>query len=173
MKRTALILALVALGAVWAAGQDIKIQDNKPFPFAYLEGSGPYAGIGTKIGNLMQELTKQQVVGEGTPFAMYLNSPQDVKSPADLRWFVGIAVGKDAKVAAPLKRGDFAYEKVARCMYKGPYEAVGPTYGKVLAYIAANGYRPVGPFTEFYWNDPTTTAPADLLTEILVPVTKK
>lgn len=173
MKRTALFLVMLASFLVWSYGQEVKIQDNTSFTYAYLEGSGPYTQLGAKIGELMQEIMKQQVRAEGGPFGLYLNSPQEVKSPAELKWLVGMPIPREATVLAPLKKDEFLYTTVARCLYKGPYEAVGPTYAKVMEFIAANGYRPAGPIMEQYLNDPMSTPTAELLTEIIVPIAKK
>ncbi len=173
MKKAVLVLVLVAACVTLVFGQEVKIQENTPFTYAYLEGSGPYQGIGVKIGELMQEAGKQALEFQGSPFGMYLNSPQDVKSPAEYKWLVGVPVSAGAKVAAPLLKGEYKHTLVARCMYKGPYEAVSSTYGAVFAFIAQNGYRPAGPIMEMYWNDPMTVPTAELLTEIIVPVTKK
>jgi effector-binding domain-containing protein len=173
MKKTALTLILLASLFIWSYGQEVKIQDNTPFAYAYLEGGGPYTQLGAKIGELMQEAMKQQVRFVGGPFGLYLNSPQDVKNQADLKWLVGIPIPEAAMVAAPLKKDEFHYAKVARCTHKGPYEAVAPTYAKVMEFIAANGYRPAGPVMEQYLNDPMTVPASELLTEIIVPVEKK
>lgn len=173
MKKTTLFVVLLASCLFWSFGQEVKIQDNTPFAYAYLEGGGPYQQVGAKIGELMQEVMKQQVLAQGTPFALYLNSPQEVKSEAELKWLVGMPIPKDAAVSAPLKKGEFGFPLVARCLYKGPYEAIGPTFGLVMQFIATNGYRPAGPIMEQYWNDPMTVPAAELLTEIIVPVEKK
>jgi len=161
----------ICFAAAW--GEEVKIQDNTPFAYACLEGNGSYNQISAKIGQLMEEITKQQVLSDGNPFGLYLNSPQDVKSAAELKWLVGISIPKEAKPAAPLKRGEFSYPKVARYLYTGPYERVGEVFAKIMQFIGANGYRVAGPIMEMYWNDPMTVKPEQLMTEILIPVEKK
>jgi effector-binding domain-containing protein len=173
MRKTVLVLTLIAACGAWVFGQEVKIQENTPFTYAYLEGNGPYQGVGAKIGELMEEAGQQGLQFQGTPFGLYLNSPQEVKSPDEYKWLVGVPVAAEAKIAAPLLRGEYKHTLVARCMFKGPYEAVSSTYGAIFAFIAQNGYRPAGPIMEMYWNDPMTVPAAELLTEIIIPVAKK
>ena len=173
MRTAILIMTLIAACLAPVFGQEVKIQENTPFTYAYLEGSGPYEGMGTKIGELMQVAGQQSIEFQGSPFSMYLNSPQDVKSPAEYKWLVGVPVPPGAKVAAPLMKGEYKYTLVARTMYKGPYNGVASTYAAVFAFIGRNGYRPAGPIMEMFWNDPMTVPPAELLTEIIVPVAKR
>ena len=171
-KPIGLILGLAAC-FLWAWGEEVTIQDNTPFAYAYLEGTGPYNQISAKIGRFMEEITKQRIMSDGNPFGLYLNSPQNVKSEAELKWLVGISIPKDAKPAAPLLKGEYSFPKVARYLYTGPYERSGEALAKIMQYIGANGYRVAGPVMEMYWNDPLTVKPEQLMTEILVPVEKK
>jgi DNA gyrase inhibitor GyrI len=121
----------------------------------------------------MQEISKQQVLGDGAPFGLYLNSPREVKSEAELRWLVGMPIPEAATVAVPLKKGAFNFAKVARYLYTGPYDKSAEAYAKIMQYLEANGYRPAGPVMEQYWNDPLTVKPEQLMTEIIIPVEKK
>ncbi len=59
-----------------------------------------------------------------------------------------------------------------RSKHKGPYEEEGPTFEALMAWISENGYEIVGPVEEVYLNDPSVTAPQDLMTEIRFPVRK-
>jgi len=173
MRKPIIAILVLAACVIGAQGQEVTIQDNAPFTYAYLEGNGPYNQIGAKIGALMQEISKQQLQGDGAPFGLYLNSPQEVKSEAELKWRVGIPVSKKVPVAAPLLKDEFNFTKVARYLYTGPYEKVPESYAKIFQYIGANGYQMAGPIMEQYWNDPMTVKPEQLMTEIIIPVVKK
>jgi hypothetical protein len=50
------------------------------------------------------------------------------------------------------------------------HEDEGPSLAALHAFVAEQGLEPAGPHTETYLNDPGTTAPADLRTELRVPV---
>ena len=60
--------------------------------------------------------------------------------------------------------------KVASLVHKGSYETIGPEYGRLLAYVAEEGYEINGPMMDVYLNDPNTVEPGEILTEIMIPV---
>ena len=60
--------------------------------------------------------------------------------------------------------------KMARILYKGPYQNSKPAYEKLFAWLEENGKSITGPIRELYLNDPSQTAPEDLLTEIFAPM---
>ena len=71
-------------------------------------------------------------------------------------------------------KGECRAAKMAAYTYVGPYEKVGEAYGKVFAFIEAQGYEPSGPIMEKYLDmDPMSVKPEALRTEINVPVVKK
>jgi effector-binding domain-containing protein len=171
-KMLFLILAPIVLSVLISA-QEIQIREITPFSYAYLECSGSYRQIPAKIGTFMQEFFKQKLWPAGTFFGLYLNSPQMVKEE-ELQWQVGFPVTKDAEVAAPLKKGDFTHTQVAACLYVGPYENVGSAYNRIFEFIGKNGYEAAGPIMEKYLDlNPQSVKPADLRTEINIPVEKK
>jgi hypothetical protein len=88
----------------------------------------------------------------------------DLGDPANWRWTLAVPVpGAVRLVQRPAQR-------VAWLVHHGPYEDEGPTLGALYAFVLAQGLTPAGPHTEVYLNDPSRTAPADLRTEIRVPV---
>ena len=88
----------------------------------------------------------------------------DLGDPANWRWTLAVPVPSAVRlVQRPAQR-------VAWLVHHGPYEDEGPTLGALYAFVVAQGLTPAGPHTETYLNDPSRTAPADLRTEIRVPV---
>ncbi|MCG2809869.1 MAG: GyrI-like domain-containing protein [Candidatus Aminicenantes bacterium] len=173
MKKTIFAFVLIVALAVLLAGQEVVIQDTTPFTYAYMECGGSYQQIPARIGVFMQEFFKQKLMPAGNFFGMYLNSPAEVKEE-ELQWRLGFPVAADAAVAAPLLKGECQATKIAVYLYVGPYEKVGDAYGKILAYIEQNGYKPAGPTMEKYLDmDPTAVKPEELRTEINIPVEKK
>ena len=90
----------------------------------------------------------------------------------------------DVEAAAPVteafpegkrvKRQDLpAVEKAACIVHEGAYEAIGATYGQLMAWIEANGYRVNGPVREVYLRGPESGGdPSTYVTEIQLPVAK-
>jgi len=173
MKKAAILaLALAAcLAAAW--GDEVKVQANTPFTYACLECSGSYQQIPAKIGEFIGEFFKQGLMPAGAMFGLYLNSPVQVKSEAELQWQVGFPVKADALVAAPLKKAEYNYGQVAYYLYKGPVEKVAESYGKIMQFLEANGYKVTGPCLERYLDNPQMVKPEEMRTEILFPVEKK
>ena len=56
--------------------------------------------------------------------------------------------------------------------HHGPYDKLNETYAALMGqWLPAHGREPrMDPCLEFYLNDPQTTAPADLLTDVCVPL---
>jgi hypothetical protein len=61
-------------------------------------------------------------------------------------------------------------ERVARLVHHGPYDDEGPSLDALYAFVAEQGLEPAGAHRELYLTDPAVVAPADLRTELLVPV---
>jgi len=86
----------------------------------------------------------------------------------------------DVEVAVPVSgevQGTddvMAYElpggRMARIVHQGPYEAAGPSYEKLFAWLKENGREITGPTREVYVSDPRTTPPDQLITEIYAPL---
>jgi effector-binding domain-containing protein len=90
----------------------------------------------------------------------------------------------DAEIAAPVAgkvpeggrtkvRELPAIEQAASIIHEGAYENVGGTYGQLLKWVEANGYRIAGPIREVYVQGVEAGRdPSDYVTEIQLPVEK-
>jgi len=173
MKKTLLALIVISAVAVLLQGQEVVIRDNAPFTYACLECKGSYAQIPGKVGEYMGIFFKQGLMPVGNFFGMYLNSPGEVKEE-ELLWRLGFPIAAGSVVAAPLQKGEVPAARFAVYLHVGPYEKVNEAYGKVFAFIEAQGYKPAGPIMEQYLDqNPAAVKPEDLRTEIHVPVEKK
>jgi hypothetical protein len=88
----------------------------------------------------------------------------DLEQPESWSWTLAVPIPSTLRIERrPAQR-------VAWLVHHGPYEDEGPTLAALYAFVAEQGLEPAGPHTEIYVTDPTRTAPADLRTEIRVPV---
>jgi len=63
-----------------------------------------------------------------------------------------------------------AVEEMACIVHEGSYETIGATYGQLMAWVEANGYRIGGPAREVYLQGPESgDDPSTYLTEIQPP----
>ena len=173
MKRMRFFCLSMVVCSVLSRTQEIQIKPIAPFSYAYLECGGSYEQIPSKIGIFMQEFFKQKLRPTGEFFGLYLNSPQQVKEE-ELKWRLVFPVARETAVSSPLEKGEFPYTQVAVCLYVGPYDNVGIAYGRISEFIKNSGYEAVGPTMEKYLDpNPQAVNPAELRTEINVPVKKK
>ena len=53
------------------------------------------------------------------------------------------------------------------CIYKGPYMEMPSAYEEIEKWIKDNGYKPLGPVYEHYYNSPEEVPESELLTKIV------
>jgi len=167
---------LIALVAIFAGGLSAQAQPRfragENFTYVALECSGPHAGITPKIGALMAEVQKQNLMMEGDLLVVFHNFPGQVNAE-ELRWAVCVPVDASTVVKPPLSRGEYRYDRVAEYTHKGPYGSSAAAYPKLLEFIAGNGCEVCGPLCETYLDHPAAVKPEECRTLIVVPVKKK
>ena len=105
-----------------------------------------------------------QVPIEGTWWSGDDRMTFDLDEPDGWRWTLAVPVPGTVRLEhRPAHR-------VAWLVHNGPYEDEGPALAALYAFVTEQGLKPAGPHSEVYLNDPTSSAPADLRTEIRVPV---
>ena len=170
------ILALLGLSAAGAV-QDlaVTVKEVEPFPYLAITHKGPYTDMATVIGQVVGAMQAQGLFPQirGPLVGVYYNSPGAV-APQDLSWEVGFIVTSQTTAEVPLLKKNWDYRTVAAALYVGPYDGAGAAIGKVMAWIAANGYVASGPVLERYLDqNPSGVAPEKLRTEIWIPCTKR
>lgn len=122
-------------------------------------------------GELFAYLGQHRINPAGPPLAIYYDEEYREQN-VDVEVAVPV-VGK-APTAARVTGQDLPpIEKMACIVHKGAYEAFDVTYGQLMAWIEANGYRMSGPIREIYVRGPeSSTDPSTYVTEIQLPVEK-
>ncbi len=166
-----------AAGAVQdAAGKPaVTLRNIGPFTYCSIAHKGPYADIGTVIGQLISAMQAQALFPQirGTMIGVYYNSPADTK-PAELSWEIGFIISDQAAPQAPLDKKTWKHTTVATALHVGPYEKLGETTAAIIAWLTAAGYEVDGPFLESYLDrDPMSVKPEKRRTEISIPCRKK
>ncbi len=114
------------------------------------------------IAQYLSELGEQPI---GPPFAAYYNMDMD-----NLDLELGFPVARTLPGLANIKAGEIPGGRVATCLYTGPYRDLEAAYNAVAEWLKDNGYEATGVTYEFYLNDPTETPPAELQTQIILPL---
>jgi effector-binding domain-containing protein len=101
----------------------------------------------------------------GAPFVAYLNMDM---ADLDLEIgfpFAGSPAGRGEILASEIRGG-----RAATCLHIGPYDRLTAAYAALGDWMKAEGHTPTGVAYEFYLNDPQTTAPDALQTQIVFPL---
>ncbi|MBI4744875.1 MAG: MerR family transcriptional regulator [Actinobacteria bacterium] len=103
----------------------------------------------------------------GKPFNLYYDSEYK-EEDADIETCMPVKKGKNVE---GISVRELPGGKGVSLIHKGPYEALGRSYEKIMAYIKGKGYRPKLPTREVYLKGPGMIFkgnPENYLTEFLV-----
>ncbi|NTU93914.1 MAG: transcriptional regulator [Chlorobiaceae bacterium] len=106
-------------------------------------------------------LTTQGLRPAGSPFARYFNMDADA---FDVEF--GFPVPASATGKGRVLRSQTPSGKAASCLYIGPYEEIEPAYDALLKWATDNGLAVSGEVYEIYLNDPASTPPDQLKTQV-------
>jgi hypothetical protein len=127
-----------------------------------VDGEGAPVGPGFEAA--VAALARDDVPIEGTWWSGDDRLAFDLQRPDGWRWTLAVTV------PSALRLEKRPAQRMARLVHRGPYEDEGPALAALYAFVAEQGLEPAGAHTEVYLNDPSRTAPADLRTELRVPV---
>jgi AraC family transcriptional regulator len=151
---------------------EVRFQNCRPLRVAYVRHVGPYQECG-KAWQTLCALAGQH--GLFTPDALRIGVGYDNPevTPADrLRYDACLTVNDQFQGAGELQVQEIAGGEYAVVTHRGSYAGLPDAYRWIFReWIPASGraLRHV-PCFEVYVNDPTTTAEADLVTEIYIPL---
>lgn len=139
---------------------------------AALEHRGPYPEIGTTFGKLAAIATARGLWPHSRGMAaVYYDDPR-ATPPDRLRSHAGIIVAEDTPLPDGLEEVRTHGGAAAILHFRGDYSGLQGAYDHLYgAWLAQSGRTLAdAPSYELYLNDPTDTAPDDLLTDIVVPL---
>jgi DNA-binding transcriptional MerR regulator len=152
--------------------QEITIKRIPAIRAACLRDTIPtYSAVGELFEEAYGFLGQHGVQIIGAPFEMchdeeYREQDVDVE--------IAVPVAGDIPAGSRLVVRDLPAVESAACMvHQGPYETLTASYGHLMEWLEANGYRICAPTREVYVRGPDeATTPADYITEIQAPVEK-
>jgi hypothetical protein len=138
-----------------------------------IDGSGPAESppfMGA-VAALYETLGNDDAVLEGTWWSGDDRFSFDHDRPDGWSWTLAVPAPSDASVLRPgVRRERRPSERVARLVHHGPYADEAPSLAALYAFVAAEGLTVADAHSEAYLNDPRAVAPAELCTELRVPV---
>lgn len=122
--------------------------------------------MGPGISEVMAVLAAQGIAPSGPWFTHHLQM-----DPAIFDFEICVPVSTPVAPAGRVEPGQLRATKVARAIYRGPYEGLGDAWGEFEMWITANGCRPAADLWECYVTGPeSSTDPANWRTELNRPL---
>lgn len=150
----------------------MKIVKRQPTRVAFVRHIGPYAECGEAWGKLCAWAGRRGLLGPRTTVIGISYDDPEVTPPEKIRYDACVTVDETVEPEGEigvqtLKGGDYAMT-----VHNGPYEKLAETYGRISGEWAPRNGRVISsdPCLEIYLNDPHRTPPAQLRTEIYVPL---
>jgi AraC family transcriptional regulator len=149
---------------------DATIETLPEMTIAAIRHTGPYnqiseafflLGSAVKLSGLF-ELPNANLVG------IYYDDPKTTPA-AELRSDAGWTVPAATEVKPPLTRVTLAAGRYAMARHVGPYDQLPAKWGELYAWAGKRATP--GPSFELYRNDPSNAKPAELITELYLPIT--
>jgi AraC family transcriptional regulator len=151
---------------------EVKIVRREPVRVAFMRHVGPYAEVGKTWDRFLPALGKEGLLGGGPELIGICHDDPEVTPPARIRYDACVSVDE---VFVPM--GEIGVQVIAGGDYAmtthfGPYNKLGETYIKLVGQWLPRSGRQLRscPCFEVYLNDPQSTDPEDLLTDIYAPV---
>jgi AraC family transcriptional regulator len=152
---------------------DVSIKPLAPLRVAFMRHVGPYSTVGETWDRFLPVLGKDgRLDGECMILGICHDDPE-VTPSEKIRYDACVSVD-----GSFMPDGDIGVQVIpggdyAMTTHFGPYEKVGETYARLFGqWLPRSGRELRGtPCFEVYLNDPHSTEPEDLLTDIYVPLT--
>ena len=122
--------------------------------------------MGPGIAELMAAVAAQGIGPAGPVFSHHLRM-----DPGTFDFEIGVPVTGPVSPAGRVKAGQLPAARVARTVYHGPYEGLGPAWAEFGDWLAAEGHTPAPDLWECYVAGPESDPdPATWRTELNRPL---
>jgi len=155
-------------------GYEVSVREIPRVRLAGLDHRGSYMAIGQAFERSYVQLAARAQVGPASRWiAEYLDDPSTVPE-RQLCSRAGLSVPDGAEVAPPLVAFEVGGGPCAVLRHRGPYATMRAAYQWLYGHWLVDSGHEVGdaPVFEEYLNNPRDTAPADLLTDICLPLAR-
>lgn len=150
----------------------VDITSLQDLPIAFIRHTGPYDDIGPAFERMIGwALLNGHLNDDTLSLGRYYDDPASV--PADrLRSEACVTVPEDTKTSPGIERATIPAGKYAKTLFKGPYADIIQAYEHLYGdWLPKSGREAAdAPCIEVYLNNPGTTPPDELLTEVYLPL---
>ncbi len=159
--------------AAEATSYTVQVRDVAAVALAGLDHRGAYLQVGKAFETAYAHFAAQHLVRPGTRWlAVYFDDP-DAVPERQLSARAGLSLPDGAQAAPPLRAFTLGGMPCAVLRHRGPYATMRAAYRWLYGrWLVQTGHAAADvPVFEEYLNSPRDTAPADLLTDIFLPLT--
>ena len=151
---------------------NVTIKTVEPMRVAFMRHIGPYHEVGAIWDTLLPTLGKEGLIGGDAVFLGVCHDDPDVTPPEKLRYDACVNVDEDFAPSGEVGVQTIPGGEYAVTTHFGSYQKLGETYAKLFADWLPRSGRELGstPCFDIYLNDPGSTEPEDLLTDVYVPL---
>ena len=121
--------------------------------------------LGPAWGAIIQYAGANGLAPSGPPFVGYHNMDMQ-----DLDIEIGFPFSTVLSGQGEVQAGTLPGGKAAECLHVGPYDKIAAAYEALQEWLEEKGHLPTGIAYEFYLNDPQTTRPEELRTQVVFPL---
>lgn len=151
---------------------EVVIREIPAMKVVSVDHIGPYMQIGKAFDSLIGWLASRNLLSaEMRMVGIYYDDP-GIVAEAELRSKAGVLLPRDVDIAAPVGVTPVRGGQYAVLRHQGPYSDMRAAYEWLYGTWLVQSGRDAAdaPVFEEYLNNPKQTAPADLLTEICLPL---
>jgi AraC family transcriptional regulator len=152
--------------------QDVRIERLPLLRVAFVRHVGPYNEVGTAWSRLMSWAGERGLLAAHPRVLGIVHDDPEITPPDKIRYDACVAVGDQVQPDGDIGIQEVAGGDYAVATHRGPYHTLGDTYARLCGgWVPTSGHEMrSAPSFEIYLNAPDRVPPAELLTEIYVPL---
>jgi AraC family transcriptional regulator len=155
-----------------AVPMNVRIETVSPRRVAFLRHVGPYREVGPTFGKLMAWAGPRGLLGPGTMVMGVAHDDPEVTAPDKLRYDACITVNNGFTPQGEVGVQEIGGGEYAITTHRGPYDLVNETIARLCGEWLPTSGREArsAPCLGVFLNSPQNAAPADLLTDVYLPL---
>ncbi|MEM7201484.1 MAG: AraC family transcriptional regulator [Planctomycetota bacterium] len=149
---------------------EVELRERSPRRVAVVRRIGPYAEVGEAFDELMQWAVPRGFLTPASEILGRCYDDPDLTAADRIRFEACVTVAADVRGEGAIAIDEIPGGTYATAFHVGPYAELGEAYLALFGrWLPASGREPrPGPCVERYLNDPDSTEPEELETEIAV-----
>ncbi|WP_394829779.1 GyrI-like domain-containing protein [Pendulispora albinea] len=154
---------------------NVTIQRIEPLRIAFIRHVGPYDRVGETFQRLLAWAAPLGLLGPKVTILGVSHDDPSITPEDKLRFDAALVVDASVQADGEVGVGELAGGEHAVACHRGSYQELGKTYNALYGeWLPTSGREPADhPPFEIYLNDPETTEPDELLTDIYIPLKER